>query len=92
MKDNPGLSRLARRLVGVLILIPVACAGLIRWFGSQGAHNSSFDPPEVPGEGFFWLYFFAPVCGLCLLFIAIIVWRDRRRTDEPTVLRLPPRD
>jgi TRAP-type C4-dicarboxylate transport system permease small subunit len=91
VKDKPGLSRLARRLVGALILIPVACAGLIRWFGYHDAHSSSIDP-EVPGEAFFWLYFFAPVCGLCLLFIAIIVWRDLRKTDEPTALHLPPYD
>ena len=91
MKAFPGLSPLARRLVGALILIPTAFAGLIGWFEHQGAGTSSFDPPEVP-PGFFWLYFFAPVCGFCLLSIAIIVWRDLRKTDEPTVLHLPPRD
>jgi TRAP-type C4-dicarboxylate transport system permease small subunit len=87
---NFGLSRLARCLVGALILIPLTCAALIRWYGYGVAHMSRFEPLETPSESVLWLYFFAPICSLCLLFVAIVVWRDLRKPNEPTVLRLPP--
>jgi hypothetical protein len=68
------MSHSGKWLVGVLIALPLLCAGLIRWLTIQDVHRHAWF------AGFFhpliWLVFagFAALCGLG---IAIVVWRDQ---------------